>query len=447
MEKVTLTIKEHKRLKVVEEVIGKHLTGEKAAKLLGLSLRQMRRIIKTYRMEGAAGLAHGNRGKPSTRQIFPEVKAQVLQLAQKEYLDYNDQHFTEVLAATFGLVLSRSTVRRLRREAGLGTPHKHRPPRHRQRRERYEQRGMLLQMDGSDHAWLEERGPKLTLLAAIDDATGEVVGALFREQEDTAGYMLLLWQISRHYGLPMAIYADRHSIFQSPKEATIDQQLSGAIPRTQLGRALHQLDVELILAQSPQAKGRIERLFGTLQDRLVKALRACQASTMEEANTMLPDFFAAFNCRFAVSPPQPASAFRPWPANLKPDQVFCLKHTRRVANDNAISFDGHRLQIPPGTRRLSYARDLVEVQQHLDGTLSIHYQDTHLVTFLPASDSWPVRVGHFTPAKIVPSTLPSPDPIDISSVPEPKPPRQPTKPKPDHPWRHAFYSRPKNVQK
>lgn len=447
MEKVTLTIKECKRVKVVEDVISKHLTGERAAELLGLSLRQTRRIIKTYREEGAAGLAHGNRGKASTRQISPEVKAQVIQLAQKEYLDYNDQHFTEELAACYGIVLSRSTVRRLRRGTGLGSPHKHRPPRHRQRRERFEQRGMLLQMDGSDHAWLEERGPQLTLLAAIDDASGEVVGALFRDQEDTAGYMLLLWQISQHFGLPMAIYADRHSIFQSPKIPTIDQQLNGAEPRSQLGRALHELDIRLIPAQSPQAKGRIERLFGTLQDRLVKALRSGQAATLQEANALLPAFFSDYNRRFALSPAKPASAFRPWPADLDPDQIFCLKHTRVVANDNTISFDGHRLQIPPDNRRPSYARAHVEVHQHLDGTLSIHHQDIRLVIFQPVDNSLPVRVRHFTPAHVVPAPLPELKPADSSSAPKPKPSRQPVKPKPDHPWRHGFYTRSKNAQK
>lgn len=244
-------------------------------------------------------------------------------------------------------------MRRLRREAGLASPRKKRPPRHRSWRPRRPQPGMLLQLDGSHHPWLENRGPKLCLIAAVDDATGEIPWALFRPEEDVAGYFLLLQRLSHTHGLPLAVYADRHTIFQSPKKASIAEQLAGQPPRSQLGRLLDELAVQLIPAHSPQAKGRIERLFGTLQDRLVKALRQASAGTLEEANRVLDHFLPSFNTRFAVSPAQPGSAYRPWPAGLQPQDVFCFKHERAVAKDNTISFNGHRLPIAPGPARRS----------------------------------------------------------------------------------------------
>jgi transposase len=236
MDKVTLNNKEQKRLMVLNEVQAGRLTGTAAAALLGLSLRQTRRLLAAYRRNGAAGLAHGNRGREPVNKVRAEVAEAVVQLAQTEYMDYNDRHFTEELAERHAIVLSNPTVRRLRRAAGLGSPRKRRSPRHRRRRERYPQAGMLLQVDGSKHDWLEGRGPWLTLHAAIDDATGEVVAAVFRAEEDATGYALLLHHVSQTHGLPLALYADRHTIFQNPKEASLVEQLTGLEPRTHLGR-------------------------------------------------------------------------------------------------------------------------------------------------------------------------------------------------------------------
>lgn len=290
---------------------------------------------------------------------------------------------------------------------------------------------MLLQMDGSQHDWLEERGPRLTLLVAIDDATNEVPNAVFREEEDDAGYFELVWGLSESHGLPGAFYTDRHTIFQSPKRATLEQELAGERPRSQFGRVMDELGIEMIAANSPQAKGRVERLLGTLQDRLVKELREAGASTLEEANEVLKRFLPRFNARFRVPAAQPGSAYRPWPQSLKREEVFCIKHRRTVGNDNTISFDGKRLQVPPGSDRVSYARARVEVQQHLDGSLAICYHGQTLVTYQPATSA-PVRVGKFTPA--APAQPPSPL--------EPQPPapagtkaRTPYIPGPNHPWR------------
>jgi hypothetical protein len=290
---------------------------------------------------------------------------------------------------------------------------------------------MLLQLDGSPHDWLEGRGPHLVLIAAIDDATNEVPFAVFREEEDAAGYFELMLAISQTHGLPQAVYTDRHTIFQSPKEATLAQKLAGERPRSQFGRLMDELAIELIEARSPQAKGRIERLFGTLQDRLVKELREAHASTREEGNAVLIAYLPKFNARFAVEPAQPGSAYRPWPADLKSEEVFCFKHRRTVNNDNTISFDGHRLQIPPGADRLSYARAHVEAQQRLDGSLAICYQGRTLVVHQPQRQG-PVRVGEFTPedqAPAVAQILPKEEPAPKAKT------RQPHQPAPDHPWR------------
>lgn len=433
-EQVILSMKEQKRLQVISELDAGRVTGREAAELMGVSVRQARRLLSAYRQKGVEAVVHGNRGRaPATRT--PEViRDKVLTLARTRYQDYNDQHFTEELAEQHGIVLSRSTVRRIRRQAELDSPRKRRAPRHRSRRERYPQAGMLLQIDGSAHDWLEGRGPRLTLIAAIDDATNEVPYALFREQEDAAGYFLLVRQIAESHGLPLALYADRHTIFQSPVEATIDQQLSGKAPQSQFGRLLAELSIQLIAARSPQGKGRVERLFGTLQDRLVKALRQAGASSREEANTALAQFLPVFNGRFSKPAAQSGSKYRPGPTPLNTDQVFCFKHERTVANDNTISFAGVTLQIPPGPDRISYAKARVQVCQYLDGRVGICYQD-QLLTIIDKQQEGPVRVGKLAAGQQEP---PQSAPVleTQQAAPNQQPARKtPHKPAADHPWR------------
>ncbi|OGO48768.1 MAG: hypothetical protein A2W34_04840 [Chloroflexi bacterium RBG_16_64_32] len=430
---VTLTVREQKRLWVIMEVLADRWSARQGAAQLELSLRQMRRVLAAYRSDGPAGLVHGNRGRPSPRRIPAEMREQVLRLTSTSYPDFNDHHLSEVLAEEHGLCLSRSSLRRMRRQAGLASPRKRRAPRHRSWRERAPQPGMLLQLDGSQHDWLEGRGPQLCLIAAIDDATGEVPWALFRPEEDAAGYFLLLQHLSRTHGLPLAVYADRHTIFQSPKKASIAEQLAGKPPRSQFGRLVDELGIRLIPAYSPQAKGRVERLFGTLQDRLVKALRRAAAASLEDANQVLQHFLPRFNARFAVAPAQPESCYRPWPAGLQPDSVFCFKHERVVAKDNTISFNGHRLSIASPPSRRSYAHCRVEVRQQLDGQLLVCYQATPLARFKPL-DPGPPPVGKFTPA----SPPPTAQPHTAKPLPRSKLPRRPYKPPPDHPWRKPF---------
>ncbi len=434
---VTLTVREQKRLFVVNQIDTGKLSAQEAATSLHLSLRQIRRLLAAFRLDGPAGLVHGNRGHPSPRRLSPEVRQQVLGLASTTYADYNDHHLADVLAEDHAICISRSSVRRLRRQAGLPSPRKKRQPRHRSWRERRPQPGMLLQVDGSLHPWLEGRGPTLCLIAAVDDATGSIPWALFRPQEDAAGYFLLLQHLSRTHGLPQAVYADRHTIFQSPKKASISEQLAGQPPRSQFARLLQELSVDLLPAYSPQAKGRIERLFGTLQDRLVKALRKAGAVSLDDANRALQDFLPAYNARFATPPADTLSAYRPWPAGLRPDTVFCFKHERVVAKDNTLSFNGHRLSIAPSRSRSSYALCRVELRQLLNGQLLVCHHGSPVARFKPLNPG-PPAVGKFTPAD--PPPIP-PRPSRHKPTPPSDSVSRPHKPGPHHPWRRPLFAK------
>ena len=433
-ERVTLSMNEIKRLYVLQQMQDRKMTGPEAAQQLGLSLRQVRRLLAKYREQGASGLVHGNRGRPAHNRVDEAVRVKIQELADQEYKDYNDSHLTEELADEHGLHVSRATLRRIRRAMGQKSPRKRRSPRHRSHRERKAKAGMLLQGDGSRHDWLEGRGPWLTLIAYIDDATSQVLGANFREEEDAAGYFLGLQAICLQQGIPAAAYVDQHTIFQSPAKPTLEQQLAAAPPKSQFGRLADELGIQLIFARSPQAKGRVERLWGTLQDRLVKALRKAAASNLAEANQVLQDFLPKFNQRFQVAPTESGTAFRPWPKQHRPEDFFCFKHRRTVTNDNTFPFDGHRLQIPPGPGGRSYAKAKVEVRQHLDGRLEVRYQGQPLVTFQPA-DARPVRVEKFFPAPGQ-EALPKPPEMGQKSTA-----RQPYKPPADHPWRKPLFGK------
>jgi len=417
------------------------MTGREVAELLDLSLRHVRRILAAYRKEGAQALAHGNRGRKPRHTLDSSLMKQVLELAQSTYAGCNNQHFTELLAEREGIAVSRSSVRRILLKAGIKSPRKRRPPKHRSRRERYPQEGMLLQTDGSRHDWLEGRGPYLTIVGAIDDATGEVPYGLFREQEDAQGYSLLLRQIVASRGIPLALYRDRHGIFERSKREpeSLEEQLEGRRKPTQFGRIMEELGITSIPARSPQAKGRIERLWGTFQDRLVSELRIAGASTLEQANQVLWDFIPRYNQRFAVPAAQPGSAYRQPEEGFIPDRVFCFKYYRMVGSDNVVRFGGHRLQIIPTNGRLSYARVRVEVHEKLDGSLAVYYQGNCLAT-KPAPPEAPVLRAR-NGARVTPGIPDLAKPVSSTII--AKKALQPksschTKPGPDHPWRRPF---------
>ena len=373
MEGLILNMKEQKRSEILNKVLEGIYGVEEAARVVGLSERQLWRLLGAYRKEGAKALAHGNRGYKPANAISPEERERIVELALSEYKGLNHCHFTELLAERENLSLSRSSVRRILLFSGIRSPRHRRQPKHRCRRERYSQEGMLLQIDGSKHDWLEGRGPYLTLVGAIDDATGTIPFALFRQEEDAQGYFMLLLEIIKNKGIPLAIYNDRHGIFQrSPKEPeSLEEQLCGQRQPTQVGRALKELDIQPIFAMSPQAKGRIERLWGTLQDRLVSELRLAGASAINEANRVLWKFLPRFNTHFSVPPAQPGSAYRQLPPGLCPEGILCFKYGRTVDPDNTIHFDRQVIQLLPGLDRLSYAHARVEVQERLDGSLVV----------------------------------------------------------------------------
>jgi transposase len=379
---VTLNKKEQRRVMVLNEVEKGVMTGREAAEVMDISLRQTRRLLAVYRKEGIAALAHGNRGRKPPNAIEKELRQKVLKLAGTKYSGFNHQHFTELLAEREDIFLSRSSVRNILLESGMRSPRKRRPPKHRSRRERYPKEGMLLQIDGSPHDWLERRGPWLSLVGAVDDATGKVPYALFREQEDAQGYFRLLEKIVQNEGIPLALYHDRHGIFELPSDKlpSIEEQLEGKRPQTQFGRLMEELGITSITALSPQAKGRIERLWGTFQDRLVSELRLAKASTIDEANRVLWDFLPRYSQKFAVPAAEPGSAYRPVGEGFIADEIFCFKHQRTVGADNVVRFEGHRLQIVPTNGRASYARCRVEVHERLDRSLAVYYQGKRLTT-------------------------------------------------------------------
>jgi transposase len=430
-----------------------------AAELLGLSTRQVRRLLAAYEQDGVAGLVHGNRGRQPAHTTAAEVRQRVQELAQTTYAGINHQHLTELLADREEMTLSCSTVKRILQEAGIRSPKTRRGRQHRSRRQRYAQEGMLLQLDGSRHAWLEGRGPKLTLIAGIDDATGTVPAALFRDQEDAQGYLLLLQEVIQTKGRPAAVYHDRHGIFgREDGKPTLEQELEGIQQEpTQVERVLQELAITSIAARSPQAKGRIERLFGTFQDRLVAELRLVGATTMAEAAAVLADFLPRFNQRFAVPAAQEGSAYRPLAPDMLLEQIVCFKYRRTVGSDNTIRFGSERIQLLPAAGRASFAKCRVEVQERMDGSLAVFYQGRQIGSRSAPTEAPVLRAktgrgtvvqedaGDATAAAAVAVAVGAgdmwaADRTDTSTDEPVRRPHIPSPPKPaaDHPWRRSY---------
>ena len=280
------------------------MTTEQAATLLGVSTRQTMRILTAYRKEGAAAVAHGNRGRRPSNATPETISEDIVHLAHTRYAGVNHTHMSELLSEHEDIDITRSTLRRLLVSAGENSPRGRRPPKHRVRRLRMPREGMLIQVDGSYHRWLGEKGPQFTLLLAMDDATGTVVNALFCELENTRSYFSLLGGLIRRCDIPLALYAVRHAVFKyTPSPET-------AAAPTQFSRAMDELGIQLIFALSPQAKGRVERAAGTFQDRLFSELRLAGATTIDDTNRVLEDFLPRFNGRFKVPTRESEVAYR-----------------------------------------------------------------------------------------------------------------------------------------
>jgi transposase len=416
MRGLTLTQQEQARLQTLNLVLEGRIVVEEAAHILGLSERHTWRVLASYRKDGVMAMAHGNRGRQPLNTTSEEIRQRVITLASTRYAGFNHTHLTELLVEREGITLARSTVRRLLVEVGIPSPRHRRPPRHRCRRERMPQEGMLVQIDGSHHRWLEERGPWLTLMLAIDDATGKVPHALFRDQENTEGYFHLMAGIIRQCGIPLAIYSDRHTVFRRARLAgeKLDTSIAGERKPTQFGRAMRELGVTQVFAHSPEAKGRVERANGTFQDRLVSELRLAGASTIGEATSILEAFVPRFNKAFGVPPAEPESAYRQLDPGQDIEGVLCNKEQRRVAKDNTVRYYSHTLQLFPETERKSYARARVEVEERLDGRLLVSYQGK----ILTPSEAPPLAVSLRTRTNSMAENESSVLPITQSSEPE-----------------------------
>jgi hypothetical protein len=369
-ETITMTEDDQQRGQVLTRWIARAISTAEAVRLLELSERQAWRLRARFLREGPAAIVHGNRGRPSPRRVPEATRARVVALASTVYDGANDSHLTELLAERDEIHLARVTVRRIRRAAGQPSPRRRRPPRHRSRRERMPQAGLLLQLDGSRHDWLGGRGPRLTLLAAIDDATGHVLGATFRDEEDTAGYLELLRDVVRANGIPAAIYRDRHGAFE-PTHRAAGQTAEERRVATHVGAALARLGIRSIAAGSAQAKGRIERGWGTDQDRVVLLLRLAGAADRPSANRVLDAYLPERNRRFGVPAAASESAWRPVPEAVDLDAVFAFHYQRVVANDHTVRIAGLALQLPPLPGGRGYARRRVDVQVRLDGRIVV----------------------------------------------------------------------------
>jgi transposase len=377
---VLLTMKEVNRLRVVQGYMDGKILIEEASKILKRSFRSVYRIVAKVREKGPEGVLHGNRNKVSPRRVPEAIRKKVIELVLGKYRDINDTHLCEILIETEGIVMGRETLRSILRKEGIPSKRKVKRRKYRSRRERKEAFGMMLQIDASPHDWLEGRGPWLTLVGGKDDATG-YVWAHFEEAETTWAYLDLMSEVITTRGIPLSLYADRHSIFHTTREPTIIEQLKDVVPLTQFARAMEELGITLIKAWTPQAKGRIERQWGTFQDRLVVSLRLAGANTLAQAREVLKRFLKEYNQRFCLLPKQDAAVFKKPPAKAVLHKILCLKETRMVKKDHTVSFGGLVLQIPFSKKYPCISDRQVDVRQYRDGHIEIVYRECVVALF------------------------------------------------------------------
>lgn len=362
---ITLSDNQQRRAEILSRLREGGLSIEQASRLLGVSERHARRLLGRYIRDGLPSVVHGNTGRSPANKTSAAMRQKLVELAGKEgtYHDFNTSHLQELLSEREGIEIGRSTLDRVLCEEGVRKRRRSRPRRVFGRRERCARAGEMLLTDGSLHAWLEERGPKMSLMGSIDDATAAVVHLRFWPSECQAGYILMAREVTCALGVPMSFYHDRHTILCSPKAPTIEDELAGREPMSQWQAILSQLGAEPIKAMTPQAKGRVERLWRTLQDRLIKEMRLAEISTLEEANAFLPDFLLRYNVRFSVEAKDKESAWvRPGAdTSLDLPYYFAAKEERTVRTDHTLAWRGATLQIARkrGERSLAGTRVMV----------------------------------------------------------------------------------------
>jgi len=367
------------RAKVMEMVVQRHKSLSEAAGVLKISYRQAKRVYRRYREDGERGLVHGNVGQPSHRRIADEIHRQAVELYRDQYPDFGPTLAAEKLAQRHELVVDHETLRRWLMVEGLWQKKRNRHT-YRQRRRRRERFGELVQFDGSHHEWFEGRGESCCLMNMVDDATGKTFGFL-AAAETTVAALRLLWGWIERYGIPQAVYCDRKNAFVLDREPTIEEQLRGVVPKSPFEVACEKLGIEVIVARSPQAKGRVERSHGVYQDRLVKELRLRGIDDIEAANRYLDgEFLAEVNGKFEKSAAAPEDAHVPLLAKQDLRNVLCFEEKRVVSRDYVVQFEGHCYQILKEPRRHRPRPDAkVTVRKWLDASVHVFWQDRELL--------------------------------------------------------------------
>jgi transposase len=399
---LTMSQKERQRYHLLQMVIDGKITLKEASRLIRVSYRHSKRLKKKLISEGAKGLIHGNRGRPSPKALNRELTERIIDLSLTKYTNFNDTHFTEKLKEGEGITVGRDTVRRLRRTNGIKPKRRRRPKRHFKRRPRSLQEGMMVLWDGSPHRWFGNDTPPCCLMAAIDDATGKLLEAFFIPYECSFGYLKLLKSIVNTYGIPVSIYQDRHStLHRNDDNWTLEEQLAGEQEPTQVGGAVKSLGITPIFALTPQAKGRVERLFGVLQDRLIAEMGLWGIKEITEANTFLKELFVEdYNRRFPVKPETAQQAWRKVHRNVDIERTISFHYQAVVGNDNAVRLGGMVIDIPEGPGQRGYAKARVEVHQLLDGSWTVYYKDRLIAQTDPTPLKEPIRAKPRRKAKV-----------------------------------------------
>jgi transposase len=391
---IKITQRDINRHHILRMVLEDKLVLSVAAKALGVSYRHAKRLKKKLTETGISGLLHGNRGRRVWNKTPDELKSRVVALSDKRYPDFNDTHFWEMLSEREGIAMSRETVRAIRRNEGIKPKVKRKPRKHHKRRDRKESAGLMMLWDGSPHRWFGKEYAPCCLMVAMDDGTGAGLSLVFVDHEGSWPYLKTLERVTSRYGIPASVYQDRHSALKRNDDCwSIEEELAGEQYPTQVGVALEALGIEPIFALSPEAKGRVERLIRTLQDRLAPLLRLNGITNIEAANAYVEEssFLDDFNSKFAVEAVNTQSAWRKVPKNLDLQRVLSLQYEATVGNDNAIRFYGMVIDIGPGPSRRSYAGVRAELRQTLDGGWRVYHEDRLIATAPPTEIVEPIR--------------------------------------------------------
>ena len=371
---IAMSIQEVKRLKIMNKVLDKQLTQAKAGEVLGISDRHVRRLAKRLREEGAKGLVHRNRGKPPPNKMSKEQEAHIGLVVEENYHDFGPTFASEKLWERHGIKVGREKLRQIMIAKGLWHLRRRKRRAH-PWRERKHYYGEMVQMDGSHHDWLEGRGPEMVFMGYIDDATGRAYGR-FYDYEGLFPAMDSFERYIRCYGLPVSLYLDKHSTYKTTRQPDLDELLRGERAATQFERASRELGVEMIHAQSPQAKGRIERAFGTLQDRLIKEMRLASISTKGEANEFLDRYLPIYNKRFGKQPLREADLHRRLPRGVRLRDIFCIKGRRTITNGYIVKWRGRMFLIEDPS--IAMKRRKVQVREHFDAAITIKFNGRYL---------------------------------------------------------------------